>query len=55
MFNCSIAELGVILAVACLVFKPEELPALAQKIGLYLSHAREKLTELKTLWLKPHE
>ena len=52
MLNISVGELLVVVGVACVVFKPEELPALANKLGQVVSKARNKITELRGLFLK---
>lgn len=55
MLNFSVAELLVVVAVACLVFKPEELPILATKVGRFVAKGRDKLTQLKSFFLKNHD
>jgi Sec-independent protein translocase protein TatA len=54
MLNISVGEILVVVCVACLVFKPEELPALANKLGQFVANARNKLTELRGLFLNDH-
>lgn len=55
MFNISVGELLIVVAVACLVFKPEELPMLASKVGCFIAKGRDKLNQIKTLFFKHHE
>lgn len=55
MLNCSIGEILVVLCVACLVLKPEELPVLANKLGQWVAKAQLKFTELKGLFSQSHE
>jgi len=55
MLNISVGEILIIICVTCLVFKPEELPILANKIGQFVAKARNKIAELKLLFLKNHD
>ena len=52
MLNFSVGEIVVIVCVACVVFKPEELPTLANKMGLLLAKAQNKISELKRLFFE---
>jgi Sec-independent protein translocase protein TatA len=52
MLNFSIGEILVIVCVACLVFKPEELPGLANKIGRLFAKAQNKISALKLLFFE---
>lgn len=55
MLNISLGELLVVGAVACLVFKPEELPLLANKVGSFVAKGRDKLNQIKNFFLKNHD
>lgn len=55
MLNVSLGELLIVVTVACLVFKPEELPILANKVGSLVAKGRDKLNQIKNLFLKKHD
>lgn len=55
MLGISVGELLVVGVVACLVFKPEELPSLAGKVGKFLAKGRDKLIQIKNFFLKNHD
>lgn len=55
MLNVSLGELLMVVAVACLVFKPEELPILANKVGRFVAKGKSKLNLIKNFFLKTHD
>lgn len=55
MLNVSLGELLVVAAVACLVFKPEELPVLTNKVGRFIAKGRDKLNQIKKFFFQNHD
>ncbi|MEM7403187.1 MAG: hypothetical protein AAF310_04160 [Myxococcota bacterium] len=55
MFHIGTSELVVVVVVALLVLRPEDLPKLMRKLGVVVSFLRQQTVMLQRMLMNPHD